>query len=89
MRKRKPEEALVAEVVQSSVAVVREAHQVSEDSEADTREQDSNPKDEVATNIMTIEVDEVAEEVEDSAGGIMTSHNGTETHLSTFDQTGR
>lgn len=89
MRKQKLEGDLVVEVVQSSVAVVREAHRVSEDSEADIREQDSNLKDEVATNIMTIEVAEVAEEVEDLVGEIMTSHKGTETHLSTFDRTGR
>ena len=77
------------EVARSSVAVVREAHQASEDSEADTREQASNRKDEVGINIMTTEAGEEVEEVEDSVGEIMTNHNGTETHLSTSDQTGR
>lgn len=77
------------EVALSSVAVVKEARQASEDSEADTREQASNRKDEVAINTMTTEAGEEAEEVEDSVGEIMTNHNGIETHLSTSDQTGR
>lgn len=89
MRKQRLEVASDAEVAQSSVAVAREAHQVSEVNEVDIREQASSHKDEVATNTTTTEAGEEVEEVEGSAGGIMTSHKETETHQSTFDQTGR
>lgn len=77
------------EVAQSSAAEAREVTEASEDSGADTREQASNHKDEVATNTTTTEGGEEVEEVEGSAGEIMTSHNGTEIHRLTSEQTGR
>jgi hypothetical protein len=90
MRKRRLGEDSAEEVAQFSVVEVREAHQASEDSEVDIREQASNSKDEVATNTTITEVgEEDPEEVGDLGGGTMTSHNGIETRQSTFDQTGR
>lgn len=77
------------EVVQSSVAVGKEGLQAKEDREEDIKEQANNHKVEVAISITTTEVEEEAEEVEDSAGGIMISHNGTEIPQSIFDRTGR
>lgn len=77
-------------MAQCSVAEVNEAtEEVRGDNEADIREQASNHKDEVVTNITTIEVVEEQEAVEDSAGEIMISHNGIEIRQSTSGQIGR